>query len=360
MTTPRFIPNATPSGGTPFGNSYVSDWMCPMLWFNRNYRPLLNEEGQVVRGLAPKQEPEFLTSGSMFHQMMDIYYRSGCIDGEDTGKYSLDAALAAGEEFYKENIHKYKDEEVADKEWQRFQKMMVMYCDDFGPDSPNSDYPRIKVLCDGNGEPLIEIPWTCTLTDGYIYTCRTDMIVQIEDFLAVMEHKTCLSTYPWADMRLNSIPWDPQFTGEYWVLTELFPDEPIKGVEVNLIWKRENKPKPKRDGSPPRFPKAANRELARRGPGQIERWRISTLNVLFAIDEAVHKFDRMMEGGNCTMAYAASMCFPDYGTRNSMCTKYRGCAFRDLCRDPELEERHLHHYRPRSSEELVSLREWAK
>ena len=356
----RFIPDATPSGGTPFGASYVGEFAaCPRSWFNTYLRPGVDEHGQPTKGIRPRSTPEFLPTGSIFHAMLGEWYTSGCRDGEDTGEYSLDRAIAVGEAARdgKEG-EEYESREVAAEQWEILEPMMVSYHDTFGPGGPHQDYPKVKVLCDGNGEPLVERPWTCTLTDGYIYTCRTDLVVLEQGFVSVWEHKTATQMPVFLRMRKESIPWDAQFTGEYWILKELFAHvEPIHRVMVNRVFKKHVGVL--KSGKDSAHPLVAEREPTDRTDGQLEQWRWSTIHELYAIDEAVERFNRGVASGNTSIEHVAALCFPQRGTRTGRCTAYRGCAYQGLCRWAGNEERVMKEYRVQSNEELVSLREWA-
>jgi hypothetical protein len=209
----RFIPEASPSGGTQLGNSYLTTWTrCPRAWFNEFYRPVLLDSQTVGRGITPRFKKIFLISGGIFHEMLAAWYASGCRDGEDTGEYDIDKALETGRLEWLKAKREYESEELAEKDWLMNQKMILDYHDRFGPGAPMPDYPDIRVVCDGSGEPLVERPWTCTLMDGYVYTCRTDLIVYERGYLKVMEHKTSKANWVWT--RQASIPYDSQFTGE--------------------------------------------------------------------------------------------------------------------------------------------------
>jgi hypothetical protein len=291
--------------------------------------------------------------------MAGTWYASGCRDGEDTGEYSLDAALAAGEAARDgEEGQEYESREIASTEWDMLEKMMVSYHDTFGPGGPHQDYPAVKVLCDEEGEPLVERAWVCTLTDGYIYTCRTDLIVEERGYVSVWEHKTSTQMPIFLRMRKESIPWDAQFAGEYWILKELFaPTETIHVVRVNMVFK--NHQAFQKSGKPTAHPLVAEREGTDRTDGQLEQWRWSTIHELYAIDEAVERYDRAVASGNVTPKHAATLYFPQRGMRNGKCTAYRGCAYQALCRYAGKEEKVMGDYRPCSGEELVSLREWA-
>ena len=106
-----FIPQVEPTGGTSLGNSYLTTWVrCPRDWFNQYYRPTLDAEGQLWRGLAPRfTKPPFLT-GRIFHDALAAWYTSGCRDGDDTGERSIDAALAEGERVWKAAQPEYEND----------------------------------------------------------------------------------------------------------------------------------------------------------------------------------------------------------------------------------------------------------
>jgi len=170
--------------------------------------------------------------------------------------------------------------------------------------------------------------------------------------VSVWEHKTGTTAHPWYGIRKKSVTWDSQFTGEFWILKELFRHvEPIHQVKMNLVFKKH--------AGTEKFPLVAEREGTTRTDEQLEHWRWSTINELWAIDEAVERYNQTVKAGNMTTEQAAAIYFPQRGTRTGRCTAYRGCPYQLLCKMAGHEKQAMGGFRPCSNEELVSLREWA-
>ena len=349
----KFVPPVQAGeGGTQCGNSYLTSWAtCPRLFYNNYYRPtqvpsdVEGEPDTLYRGITGQFKSEYLLGGSIFHEGIAAWYRSGCRNGEDTGEYDIDHAMdvlntnaVAAAAQYAGGPAKAEDDRVM------FQVLMRSYADRYGPTSPSPDWPEIRILCDAkSGEPLIEQAYAFPLGNGYTYTCRIDAIIMRHGNVSVMEHKT--TTAYGIRFRLESMPWDAQFAGELWTLQHALPELPIHGVYVNICLKKRS--------STSKFD-IATREMTVRTDGQLERWKEGAKALLRQIDNAVERYEQAMYGGlqanysdGLSHEEAADAFFPDTGTRTGHCTAYGGCEYQELCAIAGMEHRALNQFRPR-------------
>lgn len=341
MTTPRFTPTHTPGGGTPTGNSYLSSWAeCPRLWFNNYYRPTHGVDGVLLgRGIeTPHRSPPLLT-GTTFHAGLAAWYTSGVHDGEDTGERSLDHAIELARAQHQAHSHQYALGTAGAEGLKQVETALYAYHDRYGPGSQaGPEYPEITVLCDSQGQPLIERDWAFPIAPGYQYTCRTDLIVLHHGYVKAMEHKfVSASAYTLRNM-VSGAGTASQYTGEYATLAHCLPDLTLSGVMLNLVQK-DRAPRSKYD--------AAVRETTSRTTAQIDRWRRSAVSILGQIDAAVSSYEEGLAQGDDPEALI-DVCFPDYGTRTDRCTKYNGCEFLGLCSLAGMEHRGLAQYRVRN------------
>jgi hypothetical protein len=350
---PFFIPDLEPNGASPVGNSYSSLYAnCPKKFFNTFLRPVEYVDGEgnlvVARGIKTRQTKLPFLSGSIFHEGLAAWYISGCRDGEDTGQYNLEAALAAAEVHFNARKHEYSDQEIATADWAMNKQMLVSYVDRYGPESSVPDYPDIRVVCDGEGKPLVEREFQVDLGfQDYIYTMRADLVISHRGFVKIMEHKTSVAS--WVRQRLSTSHWDSQMTGQCWILDTLFPGEALAGVLVNVVVKNRSL-KSTFD--------IAERETTTRTAQQLDNFRLNTLDILHEINKRLEKFEETLKRSG-DVEYAAQLWFPDHGTRTGCCTAYNSlCEYADLCKAPGREKSTLANYKPRTSEELVELKEW--
>jgi hypothetical protein len=328
----KFVPKSSMgSGGTRFGNSYLNLWAnCPRKWFNSHYRPV-ELDGEVYRGIAPRWTSENLLRGSLFHEGLAEWYRSGVRDGEDTGERDVDRALAVIQKHAHDRSAEWPDEGARDVEVSNTQILLRRYHDHFALGGAQPEFPQVRVACDGSGQPLIEREWEFSLGEGHVYTCRTDAIIYYRGVLVSLEHKT--SAVPW--MRLKTIPMDSQFAGEQFVLRNLFPEDPISGTLVNVVGTKKAAGK-------------FDRELTKRTDHQLLRWRDNCVSILNQIQVAKMGFEVELQRG-VSIERAADMWFPDHGTRTDHCTAYSGCEFLDLCQWAGREDSKLGMYTKREA-----------
>jgi hypothetical protein len=336
----KFIPENDPKGGSLVGNSYLSSFAtCPRRWFNSYYRPF---EGS--KGIRAQFISEHLIKGSTFHEAIAELYLSGCQDGEDTGEWNLDRAVAKLEIHHASSVSRYASEEKADEDKILLTSMIIAYYDQFSLNGAAPDYPTIRVMHDGAGEPLIEREFKVDLANsGYVFTCRADLLIHHHGYPKVMEHKTSAPGF-WAQKRLNAIHTDSQFTGECFVLASLFPGEQIDGVLCNVVIKKGKT-------------KIAIRESTRRDHHDFNTFRLSALDILQQIDHRTEGFSNDLDAGY-PEEEAINRWFPDHGTKTGACENYGGCEFQVLCRNKDRVEANLKTFRPRTQEQTDQMKEW--
>jgi hypothetical protein len=338
----RFIPEATAKGGSLVGNSYVAKFaQCPRDWFNAYYRPF---EGS--KGIRSRFTSEHLIKGRVFHEGIAALYKSGCRDGEDTGEWDLDLAVSVLELEHTAASVEYESEEKAEEDLLLVRGMLINYHDEFGPNGNQPDYPLIRVMHDGNGEPLVEREFSIDLGfGGYVFTCRADLLITHHGYPKIMEHKTSAPGF-WATKRMNAIHTDSQFTGECFVLASLFPNEQIDGVLCNIVIKKGKT-------------KIAIRESTRRSVEDFNSFRMSVLDILTQIDHRTEQFENDMDSGH-SLEESVDRWFPDHGTRTGGCENYGGCSFQRLCLNKNRMEENLKSFVARTADEVLVAQERAK
>lgn len=338
----RFIPEKTLSGGTLFGNSYVSKAAkCWRDFFNSFKRSL---DGSL--GIRSRFTSEHLLKGREFHEGIAELYRTGCQDGEYHGRWNLDQALARMELEHATARPEYESEEKADESWLLLQSMLINYHDEFSLQGSRPEFPEIRVLFDGNGEPMIEREFRIDLGwRDYVFTCRADLLIEHFGFPKIMEHKTSAPGF-WATKRLNAIHTDSQFTGECFVLAALFPEEKITEVLCNIVIKKGRT-------------EIAKRDTTRRDYHDLNTYRLAVLDILEQIDRRTEGFDNDLSSG-LSEEEAADRWFPDHGTRTGACEAYGGCQFQTICRNKSRIEQNLKSFRPRTVQEVSDSRERVK
>lgn len=335
-------------GGTPVGVSYMSLWRsCRRKWLYSHYYPTVVADTHYL-GLVPKATALPLLSGSMFHEGIAAWLASGCVDGEDTGCYSLDAAIEAIDNHWRQRRIEYRDDETAEEDRLAITSLMRQYDDYYGPKGLAPDWPDLHVLCDDDGQPIVERQLTIPLDyGGYYFTTRIDAAVSHMSFFKIMEHKT--SGVQYAGRRLNTIHLEAQFTGELMALLVLFPEEPLNGVLVNVIAKNR--------GPRSKVP-LTSRDTTTRSSLEIERFKRLCQITLQEIDDTVGAFDSDLKQGY-SLDEAIDKNFPPEGMMNSNCHTYnRECDFAGFC-TREDHGRLMGAFRARSADENKRFKEWA-
>lgn len=337
----RFEPKVDPDqGGTSLGNSYLNAWVrCPRYWFNVYYRPI-DTVSHTGRGIEPLQTGLPLLTGTLFHEGLEGYYRSGWRDGADTGEYVLDKAMERMQAQWISQRGRYASDPEADLDCLRVETMLREYHGVYGPKGSACDYPGIRICGDEDGNPLLECDFRYELKEGYWYTGRLDGICLHYGAIRVLEHKTT-SAYG-VSSRLATLSTDSQFTGEMWLAQQSIPDATVDGVLVNIVLK---------DRSPKSKYTVAVREPTTRTEAQVEQWRTGACTILDQINSAVEEYESAIKAG-VSINSAEARCFPNHGTRNGNCYAYgRPCDYADLCSLIGMESKVLPTFRTKNIQE---------
>jgi hypothetical protein len=350
-----FIPKLEVHGGSRVGTSYLNTFAnCPKKWFNTFLRPVevADRDGNIVlaQGIRPQTTALPLVSGSIFHEGLAEWYRSGVRDGADTGQYDTDRAIETARMHWKDRIREYEPDVSAEDDWAKNQKLLLDYFTRYGPESQTPDFPDLIVATDSDGEPLVEREFVTELGySDYIFTCRVDMICHHRGFLKVMEHKTSVPGF--VRQRLNVSQWDSQMTAECWVLREEFPDDPLNGVLVNVVVKDRSLRSQTFD--------VAERATTTRTDAQLDQFPLNAVDILRQIDERVAGFEFDVAEGR-DLEHCAQKWFPDHGTRTGACMAYnRECDYAPICKLAGRESSAIQAYRPRTTVEKLQLMEYS-
>jgi len=341
---PSFVPKPSPdSTATRFGHHYVSDWVaCRRKWFYRYVFPTAS--GQLIGIVHPYTNPAPML-GQTVHEGLAAWYLSGWRSGADTGEYDLGRALLAAEAAATKSQPSYQDPERWTQDWAQARELLTQYHETFGPQGLAPDWPRIKVIGDASGAPLVERAWEVPIitSEGgrYVYTCRTDLIVEDVGYLQVMEHKTSVAS--WVARRTASAQMDSQFTGELAALHHHFPDLPCWGVKLNVLVKGRSKTSGKFN--------AAERETITRTPEDVASYLDEAAGLLGEIDRATACFADRLKAGDPWQVAAQRAGFWETGRRTDHCHSFNSrCAYYDLCRMKGHEDNFLPDFRPRVPE----------
>ena len=287
-----YLPVPKQYDGSPVGNSYLSLWLnCRRKWFVKYLWPW--EDGSTglevpyrslslgARGLAGPGSN--LMMGSLLHAFKEAWYLSGIKDGEDTGAYDFEAALAHLTQYHGERRPEFSDDAAAGwaftevkgwaENWHRF----------FGPQGHTPLWPEEKVLCLEDGRPAVELDLTVPLGYGdYVFTTRLDCVKLLRNqYLMVDETKSAAPS--WVDRYITMLPRNSQFTGQMFALRhspELasLPWDKIKVTYHIKGWK---------PGGKSVFPAPARSGSTSRTEEQLERFRVRAVAILQDIEAAV-------------------------------------------------------------------------
>lgn len=336
--TQTYLPIKKENAGSLVGVSYMGEYIkCPRKWFYRYYQPTSTEDGTAVNtGIEPHGTAPALITGSLFHDALAAWYASGCIDGEDTGAYDLEAAIAELDKSWTARHSQYRDETAADEDKNMIKEMLISYADHFGPEGSAPDYPGMKIYCDALGEPVIEREYATPLGYGdYFLTCKVDAIIEDRGYLKVFEHKTTVASFMM--QRLSSIHHDAQFTGEIYTLKNHFEGD-LHGVKVNAVQKRR-KLKSK-------YP-IAERDTTNRTDDQLADFANTCVDTLMQIDDRVKNYEKWV-ADEVPQTEALSVWFPAQGAFNGECEAYRRpCDYYMMCKAPKRAHTMLGGYKAR-------------
>jgi hypothetical protein len=149
-----------------------------------------------------------------------------------------------------------------------------------------------------------------------------------------------------------------QFKGEIFTLRSQFPDQLLNGCRIEYHIKRWGPVKGK-DTRQNQVPcRCANVDAT---GAELDAWRLSCVNILVGIDEAVDGFHNDLNNG-VDLETSAHRWFPKLGMFNAsdVCWGYnRPCEFMDLCLLPDKVEQFLRSYRPRTPRENRDAKEYS-
>jgi len=343
--TLRFIPATSLEGGTPVGSSYLKTYAtCPYMFFNQYIRPVgETEDARELTGIRPRWQSRALHLGTMNHAFLEHLYLSGCRDGEDTGEWDIDRAVDGLELAANEVRSEYQELTEWKEDLLQAKMLGFYYMDEYGPKSPNRDWPRFQVAFDGLGRPLIERQFELDLGySGYYVTSKPYLIMWKDGRLMTRDHKTSAASY--ARRRASNIDTDPQFTMEHMILSELFPGELLHASEINILVKGLL---PKGQRKDKREPMRFIRNTTRRSSDTIESFKLDTIDLLQQIDERVATFQRLWEATG-DLESSAGAAFPRHGMRTDACHAYnRPCDFIDFCTNQDRISTHMRAFSPR-------------
>lgn len=334
---PDFLPKPV-KGSREASPHRLQVWSrCRMEFYHRYLRPFpATPKGE---GWEPLSTSAPLLIGGLYHTAREAYFLSGFRDGEDTGAYSIDAAIAALEADAKERHAEAHPETMADAA-EKAAVLIRRYHDWHGPGGHAPLWPSLKTVADGAGQPLIEREFRLDLTadegpTGWFLVCKPDRIVSDGGYLNVEECKTADTSR--ASGVIRSAPMDGQFTAENFVLHTLYPEAHIHGVRLEVAIKN---PGQKREGSP------FLADVTTRTPVDLEVFRLNTLKTLREIDAHVGELLRLCQQG-VDEPQAALLVFNRDGPHNGSCYTFGKCPYWELCSMPGYESEKHGAFRPR-------------
>jgi hypothetical protein len=309
-----------PDGATLFGSHFLGDWdSCQKYWWLRHRAP--HPEGGT--GVIPHYAAKPLHIGGAMHDGLAYYLASGAGDG----KYNLDEGMRGIAEKLVKNERNFQDKSEQHEVAVECQQLMEDYHEWYGPGGKRQDFPEMRVLVDSEG-PVIEREYHLPLGDGFYFTCRVDAIVQYQDWLYVLEHKTS-SPYRFSRL-LTVMRTDSQGSGECAVLRHHFPDRKIQGVLLNVLVKGASRSK---NAKVPQFA----RDAISRSDEQLKQFEWDVHRKLRLIQDRWGAYESLVADGE-TPWNAARHCFDLGGTSNGKCYEYRACEYMQLCSNLGKEE----------------------
>ncbi len=139
-----------------------------MKWFNNYYRPMPSPA--IGFGLEPVDTSIPLIYGWAIHEALAEYYRSGFVDGFDTG--IRDIAQGSKKLIAALESRRAENPDGVEKIFSKCEGLFVRYAE---YDEVEKDV--LRILSDSNGEPLIECEYEIELGyKNFIFTTRFDVI----------------------------------------------------------------------------------------------------------------------------------------------------------------------------------------
>lgn len=334
-----FIPRPAAHDGSPTGNSYLSLWLrCRRKWFAKYLWPHPDgAAGLTVQRGALRLGPRGLVGpgsnlmiGSALHAYKEAWYRSAVVDGEDTGQYSHDVALAHLREYLDLRANEFQDAEAQDWCFANVSSWCEAFHRFYGPGGHTPLWPTEKVLCFPDGTPALEVQFAVPLgvfdrnRAEYLFTSRLDGIALWQDrYLVGLEHKTAAPS--WADRYVAQLPKSSQFTGELFVLRNAPELRELPWDKLRVAFHLKGWTPKYKEPTPVVFGSTS------RTPEQLERFRMRVAQVLADIDYAVEEWEEGQRLGR-DPATERDRLFPETGEHTGECYAFNSeCEFTAAC-----------------------------
>jgi hypothetical protein len=311
------------TSATKFGAHFISGfWDCPYRWW-------LQHRAKDY-GLVPHKTADPLLIGSGTHAGLEAYYHSGWQDGN----YQLEPAVEAVRAHFKERADEFQSHERLGKDFTVVERLLDLYDHQYGPRGLTPEFPKVRVVADSDGHPLIEREYEIDLGyRDYKFTSRIDLVVEFHGYLGVLEHKTSVASAVWR--LLARAPMDLQFTGQFFCVRVAHPELAIGGVIPNILIKDW--------GPKSKFPSAfPDRQPFARSDAHLEKFRMDVVRTLREIELREREWRDLVAAGMEPFE-AARM---TYVQRTSECVVYGTCNYLPICTTPGREEAMLQDYRP--------------
>ena len=236
---PTTIKPQPQQGGSSFGWHYLALFKtCQRKWALEHRFPNMDPEVET-KGIRPISTSAPLMIGSMTHDGLEAWYRSGWQDGQYQLAPALDQVLTTA----RVRSREFESPEDQAKAIQTAEQLIRNYHEYYGPGGAEEEWPQFQIASDTDGNPLVEKEFVISVGDGHYFSARFDGIVWVnQSYLGGWEFKTTAAT--WANRLRNRCTLDGQMTGQVAILRTLFPEEKFFGVVVTALVKDRGKKSP--------------------------------------------------------------------------------------------------------------------
>jgi hypothetical protein len=291
-------------GGSRFGWHFLSNWSkCQTYWYNSTLRP--HPGGQPGHlGIEAASYSPALDIGSRFHKGLEAYFAG----------YDVDSVLSAHRSLLEQAPGAALDGSTPQADSiATADRLLVRYMDRYHPTRGTHPDSGREVLAIER-ELAIDVGY-----QGYVFTARLDLVWSYAGYIWALEHKTT-SAQQYGQL-LKRIHLDGQFTGQYWLLTEHYPDQPVGGVTCDIAVKDR--------GGKSGLPEFQRVDTSRT-PEQLEKFRLDVARKLDQIEHAVGDYRELLSKGVESGA-AAELVFDGSPDGYQCVGTFGKCDFYDLC-----------------------------